>query len=190
MERQHFGDLVEAEIIRPSIIKPQKALIHSIYDVEHWRNGELLSVTRDHNTVTNEGLDSLLGIMFSDVTQITDWYVLIFHTDTTPSSTTTYAVPGFTESNATYDEATRPIYVEPGVVTQSITNTASKATFTMNATATIYGAALIGGGSAATTKGDTAGGGTMYCASQFAASKAVVDDDSLKVSITLTAADS
>lgn len=190
MENINFGDHVEAEIIRPSIIKPQQALIHSIYDVEHWRKGELISQTRDHNTVTDEGLDALLGIMFSDDTQITDWYVLIFHTDTTPSSATTYATPVFTESNATYDEATRPAWVEPGVSSQSITNSASKATFTMNATATIYGAALVGGGGAATTKGDTAGGGTLYCASKFAASKAVVDDDALKVSITLTAADS
>ena len=185
---QCCGAVVEANIIRQGIIKPQNAIIHSIYDVEHWRNGVLLSHTIDRNTVTDEGLDAILDIMFHGSTQITTWYVLIFETDTTPSSATTYAVPVFTESTA-YDEATRPAYDEAAASSQSMSNSASKATFTISDTKTIYGAALVGGGTDGDTKGDSAGGGTMYCASKFSSSKSCVDDDVINVTITLTAAD-
>ena len=72
---------------------------------------------------------------------------------------------------------------------QSMTNTASKATFTMNATKTIYGAALVGGGTDGNTKGDTAGGGTLYAGAKFSSSQAVVSSDVLQIVVTLTSAD-
>jgi len=191
MEKTSFGAHIEGFIERPAIIPPQSALVRSIWDVEHWRKGELLAATRDHNTVTNQGLDALLNIMFHATGQVTTWYVLIFETNTTPSSTTTYAVPVFTETNAKYDEATRPEYVEAAASSQSLTNSLNKATFTMNNTVSIYGAALVGKtGVAANTKGDVAlADAIMYCASKFAAQKDVISGDSLKVSITLTSAD-
>ena len=187
----HFGAKIEASVEPPRIIRP-RFLVESVWDVEHWRKGQLLSQTRDHNTCSDEGLNALLNIMFggagSGNTQITTWYVLIFESDTTPDGDTTYAVPVFTESTA-YDEANRPAFVESTASSKSTDNSASKATFTISATKTIYGAALVGGGTDADTKDDQAGGGTLYCASQFGASKSVVDDDVLNVTITLTAAD-
>lgn len=166
----------------------ERALVWSIWDVEHWRKGQLLSYDSTHNIVPNDALDNLLNVHFHAATQITTWYVLIFESNTTPSSATTYATPVFTESTA-YDEATRPEYKEAAASGQSMTNSANKADFTMNATKTIYGAALVGGGTDADTKGDAAGGGTLYCAAKFSASKAVEDDDILHVTVTLTAAD-
>jgi len=109
--------------------------------------------------------------------------------DTTPDGATTYAVPVYTP-NTTYDEATRPAYNEAAASSKSITNSANKAVFTMNATKTIYGAALVGGGTTADTKGDVAGGGTLFSGSKFPSSKNVVDDDILNVTITITLADS
>jgi len=141
-----------------------------------------------HNVVTNEGLDHILNVEFHGTTQITTWYVLLFNTNTTPSGTTTYASPVFTESTD-YDEATRPAYVEAAASSQSMTNTASKAVFTISTTTSIYGAALVGGGTAATTKGDTAGGGTMFCAAKFSSVKNCVDDDTITVTIVISAAD-
>lgn len=188
MENQHFGAKIEAQLMTSPLIKPQRALIHSIWDVEHWRKGFLLSQTRDFNTVTDEGLDALLDIMFHAATQLTTWYVLLFESDTTPDGDTTYATPVFTESTA-YDEANRVQFEEAAASGQSMTNSANKATFTISDTKTIYGAALVAGGTDADTKDDQAGGGTMYCASKFAASKSVVDDDVINVTITLTAAD-
>ena len=56
-----------------------------------------------------------------------------------------------------------------------ITNSASKADFTMNASKTIYGGFLVGGiATVADTKGGT--GGTLKAASEFGASRAVIDN--------------
>lgn len=165
-----------------------KALVHSKWDWELWRKGKLVDSWSELNVCTNEGLDALLDIMFHATAQLTTWYLLIFETDITPSSATTYAVPVFTESVA-YTEGTRPAFNEAAASGQSLTNSANKADFTMNATKTIYGAGLVAGGTDATTKGNTAGGGTMYCASKFATSKAVESADILRVTCTLTASD-
>ncbi len=70
-----------------------------------------------------------------------------------------------------------------------MSNTASKASFTMSTSETIYGASLVGGGTAATTKGNTAGGGKVVSVVQFTSgSKAVQNADVLKVTVTMTAA--
>lgn len=170
-----------------SIIKP-KFLVHSIWDCEHWRGGKLIGTSRDGNVCTDEGINALLDIMFHGATQITTWYVLLFNSDTTPSSATTYATPVFTESTD-YDEANRVEYVADAAATKSITNSANKAVFTISGTTSIYGGALVGGGTSASTKGNTDGGGTMYCAAKFGAVKNVVDDDVLNIAITITGAD-
>lgn len=185
--KSHMGANITCQLEAPRIAYP-RFLAESIWDVEHWRRGQMLSMTRDHNICTDEGLDALLDIMFHASTQITTWYVLLFESDTTPAAGTTYATPVFTESTA-YDEGTRPAFTEAAASSKSITNSANKATFTIDATKTIYGAALVGGGTDGDTKDDQAGGGTMYCAAKFSASKSVVDDDVLKVTITITAAD-
>ena len=185
--KSHIGAKVEGSLICHPGYK-QRFLAESIWDVEHWRKGKLLGVTRDHNVCTAEGLNKLLDVMFHAATQITTWYILLFNTDTTPADGTTYATPVFTESEA-YDEATRQEYVEAAAGSKSITNSANKATFTMDATTTIYGAALVGGGTDANVKSDAAGGGTMYCASKFSSAKSVEDDDILRITVTITASD-
>ena len=182
-----MGAKIDAQVVsNPS----QKArfLASTHWEWEHYRDGKLIDTWGHDNVCTNEGLNALLNIMFNAGTQITTWYVEIFETDTTPDGDTTYAVPVYTPSTA-YDEETRPEYVDVTADAKVMTNTASKAVFTISATKTIYGAALVGGGSAATTKGNVAGGGTMYCAAKFSAAKSVVDDDVLSVTIQITAAD-
>jgi hypothetical protein len=180
-----MGEIIPINLIeKPS----ERFLVRSIWDWEHYREGKLLDEWKEDNICTDEGLNSILDIMFHAATQLTTWYVLIFETDTTPAAGTTYAVPVWTECTA-YAEATREEYVEAAASSKSITNSASKAEFTMNATKTIYGAGLVAGGTDANTKGDAAGGGTLYAASKFAASKAVENLDVLKVTITLTSSD-
>lgn len=167
----------------------EKALIASRWEWEQWRGGELVDSWVERNLCTNEGLNYLLGAGFSAVTAITAWYVAIYDNNHTPASGNTYAVPGFTEAT-NYSEATRPAWQEGGVSSKSITNSANKASFTFSSAATIYGAALVGGGSAATTKGDTAGGGSLYNISAFSSgAKGMASSDILKVTVTLTAQD-
>ncbi|MHC4757115.1 MAG: hypothetical protein ACYTE8_00500 [Planctomycetota bacterium] len=153
------------------------------------RSGNVKWVEKTSNLVTNEGLDAALDIMFHASTQITTWYVVLSESNTTPLTTHTYAVPGYTEVNAKIDEATRPEYQEAAASGQSMTNSANKATFTFNDSLTVYGAALVGGGSAPTTKGDTAGGGTLWCSALFTTAKGVDATDTIELTYTLTSAD-
>lgn len=163
--------------------------IGGVFDVKCFSPaGDLKWHEKTHNLVTNEGLDHILDVTLHGTTQVNPWYVAIFENDHTPAAGNTYATPGFTESTA-YDEATRQAYEEAAASSQSVTNSANKATLTMNATKTIYGAALVGGGTAATTKDDQAGGGTLLCLAAFGSSKSVEDDDTLEVTYTISAAD-
>jgi len=184
-EKSGAGNSIHIETERhPNIA--ENARTGSIWDWECYdKNGGLKWCESVHNLVTNEGLDHYLGVTLSSVTQITSWYVVIFENDHTPAAANTYAIPGYTESSA-YDEAARPAWTEAGVSSQSITNSAAKASFTINATKTIYGGALVGGGSAASTTGNTAGGGTLLCLSAFSSGKPVEDDDVIKLTITAT----
>jgi len=184
-----MGDRMDAEIIHGAFSLGEAFKLGTIWEWEQWRNGKLISQWFERNLCTDQGITHVIDVAFSGGTQITAWYVVLFEDNHSPAAGDTYAVPGYTESSA-YDEATRPSWQEAGVASKAITNSANKATFTMNATKTIYGAALVGGGTAPSTKGDTAGGGKLFCVSQFASgSKPVVDDDILRVTITLTGAD-
>jgi len=191
MKRRIFGvnDIIEAQLEIKKMSEVSKALMASKWEWEHYRAGELIDKWTETNICTDEGLNKLLDVCFSAATQITDWYVLIYNTNTTPTAAMTYSTPLFTESTH-YSEANRPEWQDGGVASKSVDNSANKASFTMSTAETIYGAALVGGGSAASTKGDTAGGGVIYNVSDFSAgSKTVASDDVLKVTVTLQATD-
>jgi len=179
-------------LFKPQLIsKPSvKSIIPigSWWEIEHYRQGRLIDKWAQKNVNTDEGLNHLLNVGFHGATAIETWYMGLFEDDYTPLVTNTYATPGFTESTA-YDEATRPAFVEAEATTKVITNSASKATFTISSTKTIYGAFLCGGGSTPNTKGDAAGGGTLFASSKFATAKEVVDDDILMVVCSITLAD-
>lgn len=173
--------------IIPRILRPKQLKTRfrfgGIFTLEHYRAGELIGLTYAHNLVTNEGLNKILDSVLHNDASAT-WYVAIVESNTSPSAGLTYATPTYTESTA-YDEATRQEYVEAAASSQSTTNSANKATFTINATKTIYGASLVN----VSTKGDTAGGGALLCYALFASSRACVDDDVLNITYTVSAAD-
>jgi hypothetical protein len=178
----------KVEINLPSNLKAG-AKLKGVFEIEvKDKQGNLISRSRAENVVTAEGLNHMLNVELWDTTKIATWYCLIFETNTTPSDTTTYATPIFTEW-ASYDEATRPEYNNAQSPAKSTTNSANKAVFTANATKTLYGAALVGGGSTPSTKSDTTGGGTMFCAGKFAANQPVVDDNVVNLTYTVTGAD-
>lgn len=163
--------------------------IFSIWEWQLWRAGKLFDAWKDHNLCTDEGLNALLNLKFNSANQITTWYVTIFNNNHTPAAGNTYAVPGYVESIA-YAEATRPVYTSSVSTAKSIDNSASKATFTMTAAETIYGGSLVGGGTSPEVKGDVAGGGELFCLSQFSTGpKPLSIDDILKLTVTVNAAD-
>jgi hypothetical protein len=155
-------------------------------NMEAFKKGILKDSWQCENLVTKEGKDALNDIMFGgSAPQITDWFLLLFSSDTTPADTMTYAVPVFTET-ILYNESTRPAFVCGASADQSITNLSSRAVFTMNDTVTIYGCGMVGGGTDAEVKGNVAGGGTLYCASKFAVAKPVIATNVLYIGMTIS----
>lgn len=158
------------------------------YERDIYRKGKLLYHDVAHNLVTTEGLDQMMNAQFHGVAAIGTWYCVMSETNTAPAAGMTYATPSFTETQA-YGEGTRPVFNEAASSGGSVTNSANKAVFTINGTKTMYGAGLVGGGSAATTKGDTAGGGTLWDFCLFANSRAVLANDVINLTVTVSAAD-
>ena len=163
------------------------AKLRGLFKAECYRKGKLMWTEEFSNVLTAEGLTHMLDVTVGGKTLIDPFYCVLYEDNEPPADGDTYAVPGYTEVNAAIDEATRPIYVDV-VTSKSVTNAASKAAFTFNASKTIYGAALVGGSN---VKGDTTSAGThvLLCGGNFTSSRAVVDDDVVNLTYTVTAAD-
>lgn len=159
----------------------QKLLLGGQFHLQHVRDGEVIDEETFDNLVTNEGIDHILNTVFHGGTPVTTWYLGLFEGNYTPVATVTGATitSASTESTA-YDESTRVAFDEAAASGQAITNAASKATFTMNATKTIYGAFLVSN----STKSATTG--VVMSAARFGTSKAVVDDDQLLLTYTFS----
>lgn len=159
------------------------AEVGGIFTIEHVRDGKVIDTWVEKNIVVNEGLNDLLQVHLGGGTQKPTWYVGLFEGNYTPVATDTASniATNSTESTA-YDETTRPEWVEAAASSQQITNSANKATFTINASKTIYGAFLI--------SDDTKGGslGVLFAASKFSVSRAVVAGDQLLITYTVQAA--
>jgi hypothetical protein len=180
-----IGVEMGAETIRTRPLH-QKIVIASKWHVEQWRGGRLIASRNEENICPDEFINHILDVILSGGTQVTDWYIALFSDDHTPVIGDTYASPGFTEATG-YDEVERPIWSGGGVSNKSITNSASKASFTMDGTdPTIYGAALV----SVATKGDTGGGGILGPVAQFATGPLpVADEDVIKIYATISGSD-
>lgn len=158
-------------------------IVKGQYHGELRRNGRIVDEFDDPNIVVNEGLNSLLNVNFAASAQITPWYLGIFEGNYTPVSTVTAATIASASTECTaYASSTRPEYTEAAASSQSITNSANRASFVFNAAKTVYGAFLI---SNSTKSGTT---GTLFSAARFATSKAVESGDELLLTYTFTVA--
>ena len=135
------------------------------------------------NIVVNAGLDYLLDTGLSGGTPITTWYIgLTDGTPTVAGADTMASHAGWVEVVA-YSDATRLAWVDGGVSSQSVDNSASVATFNINGTTTVGGAFLI----SVSTKGGTTG--TLYAAGAFTGGdRALSSGDTLEVTATFTQA--
>lgn len=165
------------------MIEEQELKVGGVFTFEHVRDGKVIDTWESENLVVNEGLNDLLQVYLGDGTKKPTWYIGLFEGNYTPTAgliANDIAVTA-TESTA-YNEANRPEWVEAAAASQQITNTASKATFTINATKTMYGAFLISD----SVKGGTTG--VLFAASRFAVARPVVNEDQLLVTYTIQAA--
>jgi len=139
------------------------------------------------NLVVNQGLQDMNTKYFKGVTYTAAWYLGLYGSGATnnPTANDTAAThPGFTEI-VPYSNATRPAATFGTATTADpsvISNSASPAVFTINATATVGGAFLISNN----TKSGTSG--VLFSASDFAApgDRAVSSGDTINVTYTFS----
>lgn len=139
-------------------------------------NGRVKWIERVVNTIVNAGLNYLLDSGFGG----TEYLGL--KGSGTPNAADTMSSHGTWSEITAYTEGTRPTYSHAAASSQAVTNSASKATFSINATTTIYGIFCTTN----STKGGTTG--TLISATDFASSKSADNGDTLEVTYTVTAA--
>jgi len=133
------------------------------------------------NLVTTEGLNHVLSIVLDGGTQITTWYVGLAGAGTKAAADTMSSHSGWAVVTD-YSESVRQTLTLGTAAAGSIDNSASKATFSINGTATVAGAFIT----SSNTKSGTSG--TLYGVVDFSSSRSVVSGDTLTVTVTLTAA--
>jgi len=141
---------------------------------EKWREN-------NKNLVTTEGLNHVLSITLDGGTQITTWYVGLAGAGTKAAADTMSSHGGWAVV-ADYSESVRQTLTLGTASSGSIDNTASKAAFSINGTATVAGAFIT----SSNTKSGTAG--TLYGVVDFSSARSVISGDTLTVTVTLTAA--
>jgi hypothetical protein len=136
------------------------------------------------NIVVNEGLNHILDVVLSSGTQDTSWFLGLLGASPSPLAAWT-ATELASNDFVAYDEATLQAFVDGGVASQSCSNSASPAVFTISTNgSSIGGAYLIGTNAKATPAG------TVYSAGAFSGgNKAADDGDTLEVTATFSAAD-
>lgn len=141
------------------------------------------------NLVVNVGLAYMAGTALTSVAQVTAWFIGLYGagaSNTPAAADTMSSHAGWTE-NVGYSNATRVActFVTATTANPSVaTNTASPASFSINATSTVGGAFLTSG----SAKSGTAG--TLFSAVDFSApgDRAVVSGDTLNVTYTMSLA--
>lgn len=148
-------------------------------------DGNLKWTAEAHNLVVNVGLQDMNAKYFTGSTYTAAWYLGLYGAGATnnPAASDTMAShAGWTEVTA-YSQATRPActFGTPTTADPSVaTNSASPATFSINATTTVGGAFLTSNN----TKGGTTG--ILFSAADFQSpgDRAVVNGDTITVTYT------
>lgn len=162
-------------------VPSSKLVVGGVFRGKIIRAGEVIEEFEDHNLVTNEGLDYILAVMFNGTSATTTWYLAPFEGNYTPVATDTAATfPASATECTAYSQSTRVAYVAAAAASQNVTNSASPATFTFNATKMIYGASL----NSVSTKSSTSG--KLFAAARFSAAKSVSNSDQLLLTYSFT----
>jgi len=142
-------------------------------------DGQLKWRDEGENLIVDEGLNFIIDTALSGDTQDTTYFVGLKDTGTVLATWT--LATGLTEINPY--AGNRIAWTEDNTASdESVSNAASPASFSINATDTVFGAFL------ATVNTGTAG--TLIGAKDFAASQAVNNGDTLNVTYTINASSS
>lgn len=150
-------------------------------------DGELKWREEFTNLVVNEGLDELLNATLANQTQHTTWYVGLLGSSPSPGAAWTKTEVGAADF-VNYDEAVLQTWTPNGAASsQSVSNSSSKATFTISSDSSTIGGAYL---ASANTKAVEGGAAIIYAAGAFTGGdKSADDDDTLQVTATFSTAD-
>ena len=154
---------------------------------EHWVNDDMSTLQADGNIVVDQGLNHILDSTLSGAAQLSSWYIGIYKNNYTVLSTDSASniASAASEVVATTDvaETVREIWTDAGASGKAITNSASPASYTANASISVYGAFLI--------SNNTIGGatGTLMAGAKFTAVRNLAATDVLNVTYTFNIAD-
>jgi hypothetical protein len=190
-----YNDKVKSQDVAASSLiaggtASDSASAKGVYKVQcHDAQGNLKWEVEAPNLVVNEGLQDMNAQYFTGTTYTAAWYLGLYGSGSTnsPAAGNTMASHGSWTEVTDYSQATRPActFGTPTTANPSVaTNSASPATFSINATTVVGGAFL--------TTSNTKGGSTgiLYSAADFSApgDRSVVSGDTLSVTYTLSLA--
>lgn len=146
--------------------------------------GQLKWKDEFHNLVVNQGLKDMNDKYFTGSGYTAAWYIGLINNSPTPTlaaGDTASSHAGWVEFTG-YSQANRPTLSFSASTTAdpSVISTASAAAFSITSTATIYGAFVISNN----TKSGTSG--VLFSEGAFAATRSVVNGDTLNVSYSLS----
>ena len=182
----NFDSNVDMAVGSGLISRPQTSFNQdrsTLYQVDCFdSDGNLKWQDEFHNLVVTAGLNDALDKQFKASAYTAAWYVGLTGSSPTFAAADTMAShSGWTESTA-YSESVRQTLTLGSVASGSVDNSASKATYSINATATIGGAFVTTSNTKSGTTGTLYGGGAFT-----GGNRSVVSGDTLQVTITLTA---
>jgi len=187
-----------AEVIRGGIAKSELPL-RGHFNVEHWRDGQLLATYDFDNGITNEGKNKLLDVMFHNVSAIATWYLGLIDNAgySALAAGDTYEninqvgngwdeFADYTDANNGNSASTRPEWQENAASGQAISNT-TVSIFNITASGTVKGVFACGGTNAQ-TKSDHTAGNTLWATALFNSGDVPVNNgDQLKVTYSVSA---
>jgi hypothetical protein len=144
-------------------------------------DGNLKWVEEVENLTVNAGLNDLLSQYFKGSSYTAAWFAGLKGTGTAVAADTMASHASWTEI-AGYAETVRQTLVLGSISGQSVDNSASKAVFTSNATATVAGAFVCNN---STKSGST---GTLYGVADFAVARIWAALDVINLTVIFTAA--
>ena len=130
------------------------------------------------NLVTNVGLNDLLDKMFKAASYSAAWHVGLKGGGSAAAGDTLASHGGWSE--ITSYSGSRKALTLGTVASQSVSNTAAKASFAITGTATVAGAFVC--------VGATGTAGILYGVADFSSGRGVENGDTLEVTVTLTTA--
>lgn len=170
------------------------------FQIEHFRNGELIGQYDADNGVTNQGKNRTLDDTFNTGFQSGTWYLGLIDNSgfSALAGADTYAninqvgngwdeFASYTDPANSASAVSRPAWGQGSASSQAVTNS-SVVVFDITGSGTVKGLFLVAGSTAQTKSDHTSGGNTvLWCTALFnGGDKVVASSDQLKVTFTVS----